>query len=68
MAEIKFSKVTALPATLEANTLYFVVNGNYSETYVTNTAAVAKMVGNSTMIDERINALLPAAYRDASSG
>lgn len=50
MAALNFYKVTSLPGTLVANSVYFVENGDYAETYVTDTAGVAKGVGNSTMI------------------
>lgn len=50
MAALNFYKVTSLPGTLVANSVYFVENGTYAETYVTDTAGVAKGVGNSTMI------------------
>lgn len=60
MAEGKFNKVNVLPGTLEANAFYLVLNGNYCETYLTNSSAVAKMVGNSVMINELIDAKLAA--------
>ena len=50
MATIKFHKVLVLPGTLEADSLYFVQNAGYTETYLTDTAGVAKSLGNSTMI------------------
>lgn len=55
MAEVRFHKVATLPGTLEPNAWYMVENGNYSETYVTNSAGAAKMVGNSTMINQLIS-------------
>lgn len=58
--EVRFHKVNALPGTLEASAIYLVINGDYAEHYVTNSAGVAKMVGNSTMIDARIDAKLAA--------
>lgn len=65
MTQLKFHKVTTLPGTLEANALYFVVNGNYSETYVTTSDGTAKSLGNSAMIttiaDARISAAMAAA-------
>ena len=57
MDKIKHHKVAALPATLEANAIYFVqstFDPTYAETYVTDNSGVAKMVGNTTMIDQRI--------------
>lgn len=50
MATIKFHKVLVLPGTLEADSIYFVQNSTYSETYVTDSAGNAKSVGNSSMI------------------
>lgn len=52
MADIKFFKVTTLPATLVANALYFVQNGNYAEQYLTDLNGIAKKVGNTQMIQE----------------
>lgn len=53
MAElVKFIKVLALPETLEPNAFYFVENGDYAESYLTNSAGVARMIGNSGMINE----------------
>ena len=50
MATIKFHKVLVLPGTLEADSIYFVQNSTYSETYLTDSAGNAKSVGNSAMI------------------
>ena len=50
MATIKFHKVLVLPGSLEADSLYFVSNSTYSETYLTDSAGVAKSIGNSAMI------------------
>lgn len=47
-------QVTTLPATLENDAIYFVLNGDYSETFVTSNTGEAKLVGNSTMINELI--------------
>lgn len=52
MAEFKAFKVASLPGTLEADALYFVLNGNFCETYLTDNAGVAKLVGNSSMITQ----------------
>lgn len=52
--EVKFFKVNVLPGTLESNAWYLVVNGTYAETYVTDNTGTAKMVGNSTMINNLI--------------
>jgi uncharacterized protein (UPF0212 family) len=58
MAEVKFYKLGVLPGTLEANAVYFIENGSYAEHYVTNSAGVAKMVGNTTMINALISTQL----------
>lgn len=51
-ASIKFFKVNSLPGSLEANSLYFVNNGeDYAETWVTDNSGNAKQVGNTTMIE-----------------
>lgn len=56
--EVKFFKVSSLPGTLDANAWYLVLNGSYAETYVTNSSGVAKMVGNSTMINDLITSAI----------
>ncbi|WP_462383407.1 hypothetical protein [Pseudomonas sp. Marseille-QA0892] len=58
MAHVKFYKVTSLPATLEPDALYFVANGAYAETYVTDGSGAAKGVGNTPMINSLIDAAL----------
>lgn len=48
---IQFYKVTTLSGTLQPDSFYFVNDGgDYAESYLTNSAGVAKSVGNSTMI------------------
>lgn len=59
---LTFHKVAALPGTLVADAFYLVENGNYAETYVTDDAGVAKMVGNSVMT----NALIAEALANWS--
>lgn len=54
MAYIQFHKVSTLPGVLQPNALYFVANGSYAETYITDQVWVAKSVGNSTMINQLI--------------
>jgi hypothetical protein len=49
---IKFFKVDELPNTLVANAFYYVENNNYAEGYLTNSAGIAKKVGNTQMIEE----------------
>lgn len=61
---LKFYKVTSLPGTLTANAMYFVLNGNYSETYITNSSGEAKSVGNSTMINTLVNSAITSALAD----
>lgn len=56
--EVKFFKVNVLPGTLQSDSWYLVSNGTYAETYVTDSAGTAKMVGNSTMINNLIAAQL----------
>ena len=56
--EVKFFKVATLPGTLQADAWYLVSNGTYAETYVTDNTGIAKMVGNSTMINNLISAQL----------
>lgn len=64
MAAIRFNKVNALPGTLDANSVYFVVNGGYAETYVTDSAGVAKSVGNTSMIAAIATAQINTALAD----
>lgn len=59
MASIRFFKVTQLPQTLEANSFYYVLNGNYAESYLTDNAGNLKKLGNTAMIEaitQNINA------------
>lgn len=51
---VQFFKVSSLPGTLAPNTFYFVLNGDYAESYLTTTGAspVAKAIGNSAMIQD----------------
>ena len=50
--DINFYKVLVLPSDLSPNSIYFVENGDYAETYVTNFSGSPKKVGNSDMISE----------------
>lgn len=59
--QLKFFKVTSLPATLVADAFYFVLNGNFAETYVTDSAGVAKAGGNTAMINKLIQDAMLAA-------
>lgn len=56
--QVKFFKVATLPTPLEPNSFYYVENGTYTESYLTNSAGVAKSVGNSTMINALISQAL----------
>jgi len=58
--QIKFFQVNALPGTLQPNSLYFVLNGGYTETYLTSSTGTAKAVGNSAMINALIAAQVAA--------
>lgn len=51
MSDIKFFKVQSLPSTLEPNALYFVENGQFCETYITNRYGSTRGIGNSAMIN-----------------
>ena len=65
MAQLNFHKVTTLPGVLQANAVYFVENGTYAETYVTNTVGVARSVGNTAMINALIDIAVDTAVDDA---
>lgn len=58
MAQIRFFKVATLPGTLEPDSFYFVENSNFAESYLTNSAGVARSIGNSAMINALINEAL----------
>ena len=47
---LQFYALANLPATLEADAFYFVENGNYAESYITNSSGDARQIGNSLMI------------------
>lgn len=64
MAIVKFFKVTTLPGTLQPNAFYYVLNGDYAESYLTNNAGVAKAIGNSAMITALVNGALTSALAD----
>lgn len=52
--QVKFYKVATLGSPLEADAFYFVENGTYAESYLTDSAGVAKSIGNSAMINQLI--------------
>lgn len=54
MAILNFYKVTSLPSTLEADSFYFVENGGYAESYLTNNAGLPRSIGNTGMINTLI--------------
>lgn len=58
---MRFYQVTTLPATLQPDSFYLVLNNTYCETYVTDDTGVAKLVGNTTMINELITTALASA-------
>lgn len=58
MAQVRFYKVTTLPGTLQPDAFYYVENGTYAESYLTNSAGVARAVGNSAMINALISEAL----------
>ncbi|EWC39546.1 hypothetical protein [Stutzerimonas stutzeri] len=67
MAQVKFYKVATLPGTLEADAFYFVENGTYTESYLTNSAGAARSIGNSAMINSLVNAALASWSGNASA-
>lgn len=54
MAILNFYKVTSLPTTLVADSLYFVENNGYAESYLTNNTGLARSIGNTEMINTLI--------------
>lgn len=54
MAQVQFFKVSTLPGTLVPDAFYYVANGSYAESYITDQAGVAKSLGNSAMINALI--------------
>ena len=48
---LQFYALSALPDALEADAFYFVENGSYAESYITNSSGVARQIGNSLMIN-----------------
>lgn len=67
MATLQLFKVTALPQTLQPNALYWVLNGNYVEEYLTSKTGVAKMTGNTQMIKDVAQPLIDAALNAAAA-
>lgn len=63
---LQFYALSALPTTLEADAFYFIENGNYVESYITNSEGIARQIGNSLMINTLVAAAL-ASWSGASS-
>jgi hypothetical protein len=61
MTAVNFFKVATLPGSLQADAFYFVSNGSYAEGYVTNSAGVARSIGNSSMINALADARISTA-------
>ena len=61
MAKLKFIKATTMPGSPEADAFYFIENGTFAESYVTDDAGVAKGIGNTAMINNLISAALSSA-------
>lgn len=64
MAVLNFYKVTSLPSTLVADSFYFVENGGYAESYLTDNAGLPRSIGNTEMI----NALIAEAVSQLEAG
>lgn len=54
MATLNFYKLTSLPGTLVADSLYFISNGTIAESYLTDSTGTAKSIGNSAMINSLV--------------
>jgi hypothetical protein len=61
MASLNFYKVTSLPGTLVADSLYFVSNGTIAESYLTDSTGTAKSIGNTSMVNSVVTAQVTAA-------
>lgn len=48
---VNFYKVTQLPTQLSPSSFYYVENGEYAESYLTDDTGVAKKLGNTAMIE-----------------
>lgn len=64
---LKFFALTTLPTTLVGNAFYYIKNGNYAESYLTDSAGSAKMIGNSAMIQAIVAAELANWSGDSTS-
>lgn len=63
MSQINFFKVTTLPAEPVANSFYFVENGTYAESYITDTTGATRSIGNSAMINQLAKARISELHR-----
>lgn len=54
--KIDFKKTNSLPSLPQKNTLYFIENGDYAETFLTDNNGTPKKVGNTLMINEVVSA------------
>ena len=61
---LNFFKVATLPGSLTADSFYYVENGTYAESYVTDTSGVAHAIGNSAMINALAGAVVTSALAD----
>lgn len=50
MADLRFYKRTTIPTVWEPHAFYLILNGEYAETYVTDSVGDPKAIGNSEMI------------------
>lgn len=50
MLEMNFYKLNKLPEKLDSNSFYFINNGEFAESYLTNNNGEAFPIGNSAMI------------------
>lgn len=55
--KIEFYKVTSLPGELEPSAFYFVENGTFAESYLTDSEGVARAIGNTAMIEAVVSAM-----------
>ncbi len=57
MSEVQFYKVNDLPGTLVPDSFYFIPHDteNWAESYLTDSAGVAKSIGNSEMITQIVS-------------
>lgn len=67
MALVKFYKVATLPGSLEPDSFYYVENGSYAESYLTNSSGQARAVGNSAMINALVAEALAGWSGEASA-